>query len=60
MRRKSYESPSKRKIKRSKAILGAKREAKAVDAALDLVVFREEIVNSLERVAGKGGVEKVL
>ncbi len=50
----------KRKTKRAKAILGAKTEIEAVDAALDLVVFREEIVESLKRVAGKGGVGKVL
>ena len=48
-----------RKIRRAKSILGAKTETEAVDAALDLVVFRKEILNSLEKVAGKGGVEKV-
>jgi hypothetical protein len=26
---------------------------------LDLVVFRKEILKSLEKVAGKGGVEKI-
>lgn len=48
-----------RKIRRAKSILGAKTETEAVDAALDLVVFRKEILNSLEKVAGKGGVEKI-
>lgn len=48
-----------RKIKRAKNILGAKTETEAVDAALDLVVFRKEILNSLEKIAGKGGVEKI-
>jgi hypothetical protein len=48
-----------RKIRRAKNILGAKTETEAVDAALDLVVFRKEILNSLEKVAGKGGVEKI-
>jgi len=28
-------------------------------AALNLVVFRREILKSLEKVAGKGGVEKI-
>jgi hypothetical protein len=28
-------------------------------AALNLVVFRKEILKSLEKVSGKGGVEKV-
>jgi hypothetical protein len=30
-----------------------------MDAAPDLVVFRKEILDSLEKVAGKGGVEKI-
>ena len=42
-----------------KTILGAKTETEAIDAALNLVVFRREILKSLEKVAGKGGVEKV-
>ena len=42
-----------------KTILGAKTETEAIDAALDLVVFRKEILKSLEKVAGKGGVERV-
>ena len=48
-----------RKIKRAKTILGAKTETEAIDAALDLIVFRKEILASLEKVAGKGGVERV-
>ena len=60
MRRKSYESSLKRKTKRAKAILGAKTETEALDVALDLVLFRKEILKSLVRVAGKGGGEKVL
>jgi hypothetical protein len=47
------------KIRRAQAILDAKTETEAVDAALNLVVFRREILKSLEKVAGKGGVEKV-
>ena len=47
------------KISRVRAILGAKTETEAIDAALNLVVFKREILNSLEKVAGKGGVEKV-
>ena len=50
----------KKKIKRARAILGSKIETVTIDAALDVVVFRKDIVKSLERVAGKGGVEKVL
>ncbi len=50
----------KKKIKRARAILGSKTETVTIDAALDVVVFRKDIVKSLERVAGKGSVEKVL
>ena len=49
-----------RKIRRARAILGAKTETEAIDAALDLVVFKQDIIKSLEKVAGKGGVEKIL
>jgi len=59
LKRKNYYLDEK-KIKRAKTILGARTETEAIDAALDLVVFREEIVKSLEKVAGKGSVEKVL
>ena len=47
------------KIRRARAILGTKTETEAIDAALSLVVFRKEILKSLEKVAGKGGVEKI-
>ena len=47
------------KIKKAQKILGAKTETEAIDAALNLVVFKKEILKSLEKVAGKGGVEKI-
>ena len=47
------------KIRRARTILGVKTETEAIDAALDLVVFRRGILDSLKKVAGKGGVEKV-
>jgi len=59
LKRKNYYLDE-RKIKRAKSILGAKTETEAIDAALDLVVFRKEILDSLEKVAGKGGVERIL
>ncbi len=58
VRRKNYYLDE-RKIKRAKSILKASTETQAIDAALDLVVFRKEILDSLEKVAGKGGVEKI-
>ena len=47
------------KIRRVRTILGVKTETEAIDAALNLVVFRKEILRSLKKVACKGGVEKV-
>jgi hypothetical protein len=58
LKRKNYYLEEK-KIRRVRSILGAKTETEAIDAALDLVVFRKNILKSLEKVAGKGGVEKV-
>ena len=56
LKRKNYDLDEK-KIRRVRAILGARTEA--IDAALNLVVFRKEILKSLEKVAGKRGVEMV-
>jgi hypothetical protein len=47
------------KIRRVRTILGAKTETEAIDEALNLVLFRKEILKSLEKVASKGGVQKV-
>ena len=58
LKRKNYYLDE-RKIKRAKTILGARTETQAINAALDLVVFRKEILESLEKVAGKGGIEKI-
>ena len=58
LKRKNYYLEEK-KIHRVRKILGARTETEAIDAALNLVVFRREILKSLEKVAGKGGVEKI-
>jgi len=58
LKRKNYYLDEK-KIRRVRAILGASTETEAIDRALNLVVFRREILKSLEKVAGKGGVEKI-
>jgi hypothetical protein len=58
LKRKNYYL-AENKIHRVRAILGAKTETEAIDAALNLVVFRKEILKSLQKVAGKGGVEKI-
>ena len=56
LKRKNYYLDENR-IRRVRTILGVKTETEAIDAALNLVVFRKEILKSLEKVAGKGGVE---
>ena len=58
LKRKNYYLDEK-KIRRARAILKGRTETEAIDAALDLVVFRKEILKSLEKVAGKGGVDKI-
>ncbi len=58
LKRKNYVLDE-RKIRRVRTILGKKTETEAIDAALDLVVFKGEILKSLEKVAGKGGLEKL-
>ncbi len=47
------------KIKGAQKILEAKTETETIDRALDLVLFRKEILNSLKKTKGKGKVEKV-
>ena len=45
------------KLDRAVEILGARSETDAIDQALDLLVFREELLAGIDRIAGKGGVE---
>jgi hypothetical protein len=45
-----------RKLTAAKAALGAATETAAVDAALDLVVFRTEVFRGLELLAAAGGL----
>jgi len=59
LKRKNYYLDE-RTIRRVRAILQKNTETEAIDAALDLVVFKNEILKSLAKVAGKGGVETLL
>jgi Arc/MetJ family transcription regulator len=45
-----------RKLDAAKAALGVLTETEAVDAALDLVVFRTEVFAALDHVAAAGGI----
>lgn len=48
-----------RKLTAAKAALGAPTETAAVDAALDLVVFRAEVFRGLDTLAAVGGLGTV-
>jgi hypothetical protein len=48
-----------RKLNAAKAALGAKTETAAVDAALDLVVFRTELFRGLDELVAAGGVARI-
>jgi len=58
IKRKNYYLDS-RKIQRAKRILKAKTETETISMALDLVLFREEIRESLTKAAKSGQIEKV-
>ncbi|MGI9181425.1 MAG: hypothetical protein ACR2H9_13105 [Longimicrobiaceae bacterium] len=45
------------KLDRVVQLLEARSETEAVDQALDLVLFRQELVEGVRRIAGSGGVE---
>ena len=44
-----------RKLDAAKSELGVDTETAAVNAALDLIVFRGEVIHGLERLAAVGG-----
>ena len=52
LKRKNYYLDEK-KIRCVRTILGVKTETEAIDAALNLVVFRKEILKSLEKERAK-------
>lgn len=47
------------KIKKVQKILGTKTETETLDKAMDTIMFRTEILESLKKVSGKGGVRKI-
>lgn len=48
-----------RKLDLAKASLGAETETAAVDAALDLVVFRSEVFRGLDALVAAGGLATI-
>ena len=47
------------KLNAARRVLGVKTETEAIDVALDLVVFRRELVRGIAAVRGAGGIEDV-
>lgn len=48
------------KIDRAKRILGTSTETETIEAALDLVAFRQEVAAGLDWLAGSGAIREVL
>lgn len=47
------------KLEAARRILGVRTEKETVDKALDLVVFRSEVLSALDRLAEAGGIEDI-
>lgn len=47
------------KIDRAKRILGTRTETETIELALDLVAFRREMLEGLERIAGSGAIQDI-
>jgi hypothetical protein len=47
------------KIMKVKKMLGTKTETETLDKALDLIMFRTDLLDSLKKVSGKGGIQKI-
>jgi hypothetical protein len=45
------------KLDRVRELLGSSTETEAIDQALSLLLFREELVAGIARIGGTGGVE---
>ncbi|MGH7645876.1 MAG: hypothetical protein ACREMR_09855 [Gemmatimonadales bacterium] len=48
-----------RKLTAARRALGARTETETIERALDLVLFRREVLAGLERFAGRGGIRDV-
>lgn len=44
------------KLDRVRALLGSSSETEAIDQALDVLLFREELIAGVAAIGGKGGV----
>jgi hypothetical protein len=50
---------SRASLDRARKILGTKTDAETVDAALDLVVFRDEVMRGVRRIAGSKSLRDI-
>jgi len=50
---------SRANLDRARQILGTKTDAETVDAALDLVVFRDEVTKGVRRIAGSNSMRDI-
>lgn len=48
------------KIDRAKRILGTRTETETIEQALDLVAFRHEVLEGIDRIAGTGAIRDIL
>jgi hypothetical protein len=46
------------KLRRARALLGARTETETVDRALDLVIFQADLDSAIDRLAAAGGLSE--
>ncbi len=47
------------KVDRARRILGTETETETIEQALDLVAFRQEVIEGVRRLAGSGSLQDV-
>ena len=47
------------KLERARKILGTRTETETVDAALDMIAFREEVLDGVRRMAGSNSIRDI-
>jgi hypothetical protein len=50
---------SQEKLDRAREILGTKTETETVDAALDMIAFRKEVLEGVRRIAGSNSMRDI-
>jgi hypothetical protein len=50
---------SQEKLDRARKILGTKTETETVDAALDMIAFRKEVLEGVRRIAGSNSMRDI-